>query len=196
MAKHASFKYVRHTRLDTNWSIVIFTISFPFFKNWGYVSLLACFRTDGNSELVTDVLKLVCKKLAKMSASSLMILEGKLVSWHALETSGFKTSLNIFSLATFENEKAACFFFLSLHTSPIVSMLGCFLYFTISLIMGSLILSEIGSLVIYSGILRLSQYLKKRYSKLELCFHHLKQFHFLLLRLFFLWTLFCLKEKV
>ena len=36
--------------------------------------ILACFRTDGNSELVTDVLKLECKKLAKMFAFSLMIL--------------------------------------------------------------------------------------------------------------------------
>ena len=71
--------------------------------------MLACFRTDGNSELVTDVLKLECKKLAKMSVFSLMILEGISVSWHALETSRFKISPNISSLATFENEKAACF---------------------------------------------------------------------------------------
>ena len=51
--------------------------------------ILACFSTDGNSELVTDVLKLECKKLAKMSAFSLMILEGISVSLHALETSRF-----------------------------------------------------------------------------------------------------------
>ena len=38
--------------------------------------ILACFRTNGNSELVIDVLKLECKKLAKMSAFSLLILEG------------------------------------------------------------------------------------------------------------------------
>ena len=114
---------------------------------------------------MTKVLKLACKKLAKMSAFSLIILEGISVSWHALETSRFKISLNISSLATFENEKAACFFFLSLHTSPIVSMLGCFLYFTISLIMGSLILSEIGSLVTYSGILRLPTMFEKKVFK-------------------------------
>ena len=52
-----------------------------------------------------------------------MILEGILVSWHALELEicRFKIFLNISSLATYENEKARCFF--SLHTSPIVSML-------------------------------------------------------------------------
>ena len=42
--------------------------------------LIACFSTGGNSELVTDVLKLECKKLATMSAFFLIILEGKLVS--------------------------------------------------------------------------------------------------------------------
>ena len=42
--------------------------------------MLAFFRTDGNSELVIDVLKLECKKLAKMSVFSLMIFEGISVS--------------------------------------------------------------------------------------------------------------------
>ena len=46
-------------------------------KTW---VILACFRTDGNSELVTDVLKLECKKLAKMSVFYLIILEGISVS--------------------------------------------------------------------------------------------------------------------
>ena len=36
---------------------------------------------------------------------------------------------------------------------------------------------------------------EKRYSKLELCFYHLKQFHLLLLS-FFLQILSCLKEKI
>ena len=76
--------------------------------------------------------------------------------------------MNISSLATFENEKVACFFFLSLHTSPIVSMLGCCQYFAINLIMGSLILSEIGSLVTYSGILKLpTMFEKKVFSSFE-----------------------------
>ena len=110
-------------------TLVIYRTSLPFLKAG---VTLACFRSDGNSELVTDVLKLECKKQAKMSVFFLMIAEGISVSWHALETSSFKISLNISSLATFEIEKVACFFFLSLHTSPIVSMLGCFLYFTIS----------------------------------------------------------------
>ena len=38
--------------------------------------ILACFNTNVNSELVTYVLKIECKKLAKISAFSLMILEG------------------------------------------------------------------------------------------------------------------------
>ena len=118
--KLASFKYLRHARQDTNWSIVIFRIFLPFFKNW---VILACCRTDGNSELITYVLKLECKKMAKMSAFSLMTLEGISVSWHALETSRFKISLNISSLATSENEKAARFSFLSLHTLDVFCIL-------------------------------------------------------------------------
>ena len=35
---------------------------FPFLKTG---VILACFRTDGNFELVTDVLKIECKKLAR-----------------------------------------------------------------------------------------------------------------------------------
>ena len=49
----------------------------PFFKT---EVILACFSIDGNSELVTDVLKLECRKLAKMSAFSLIILGGISVS--------------------------------------------------------------------------------------------------------------------
>ena len=72
------------------------------------------------------------------------------MSRHVLETSRFKISPNISSLATSENKTAACFF--SLRVSPIESILGCSLYFTNGLIIGSQILSEIWSLVIYSGI--------------------------------------------
>ena len=106
-----------------------------------------------------------------MSAFSLMILEGISVSWHVLETSRFNISLNISSLATSKNEKAAFFY---LHTAPMVSLLGCFIHFTISLIIESLILPGIGSLVTYSGILRLPTAFEKRYPKLELYLHHLK----------------------
>ena len=100
----------------------------------------ACFSSDENSELVMDILKLHCKMLAKMSTFSLIILEGISLSWRVLETSWFKTSLSISSLSTSENEKAACFF--PFYTSPIVSILGSFPYFTINLIIGSLVLSE------------------------------------------------------
>ena len=85
--------------------------------------------------------------------------------------------------------------FFSLHTSRIVSMLGCFLCFTISLIIGSLILSEIDRwwhTQVYRGYL---QCLKKRCSKLKLCLHYLKQFHFLLLMLFFLRQYFVWKKR-
>ena len=42
--------------------------------------ILACFSTDGNCALITDLSKLECKKLARMSVFSLMILEGIMVS--------------------------------------------------------------------------------------------------------------------
>ena len=103
--------------------------------------------------------------MAKMPAFSLMILEGISVSWDALETSRLKISLNISSSATSENEKAACVFFLSLHITLLTNMLRCFLYFSTSLIIGSLISSEIGSLVTYSGILRLPTIFEKKISK-------------------------------
>ena len=48
-------------------------------------------------------------------------------------------------------------------------MLGCFLYFTINLIIGSLI-SEIGLLVTYSGILRLPTMFEKKVFKTSAVF--------------------------
>ena len=171
LAKHESFKYLRQIRQDTNWPIGIFRIFLPFFET-GFV--LPCFRTDVNSELVIDVLKLECKKLAKMSAFSLMILEGISVSWHALETSRFKISLNISSSATSENEKAACFFFFAYFSySEYAGMLFVF-YNQFNNRTHFLSESLIGTLVTYPGILRLPTILKIRYSKLELCHHHLK----------------------
>ena len=88
------FRYLREIRLNTNWSIVNFRISLPFFKTG---VILACYTlrpyseffwsvfpafrlstdqknskyghfsrsvsTDGNSKLVTIVLKLECKNV-------------------------------------------------------------------------------------------------------------------------------------
>ena len=92
---------------------------------------------------------------------SLITLERISLSWHASETCRFKIFLNISFLATFKNEKAAHL----LSFFPVVSMLGHFQYFTISLIIGSLVLSEIGSMMIYSGILRLPIIFEKKLFK-------------------------------
>ena len=62
------------------------------------------------------------------------------VSWHALEVSNFKISLSLECL---------------LHTSPIASMLGLFLYFTTYFKTGFLILLARDSQFEYSVTLRL-----------------------------------------
>ena len=71
-----------------------------------------------------------------------------------------KISLNISSFHIFENEKWLADF--SLHTSPILSMLGWFLYLKIIFIIGSVIFSELELLSVYSGILRLVTVLENR----------------------------------
>ena len=48
-----------------------------------------------------------------------------------------RSHLNISSLIACENENKCCLFDLFVHTSPIVSMLGWFLYFKITLRIGS-----------------------------------------------------------
>ena len=59
-------------------------------------------------------------------------------------------SSNIYSFPTCENEKENLCDFLD--TSPMVSMLGWFLYLTMVFEIGSLVLFTIGSLSAYSGI--------------------------------------------
>ena len=83
-------------------------------------------------------------------ALSLIIFVGISVSWHVLEASNFKISLRIFSLFIFEKENGSleCL----LHTSPVASMLGWFLYFTTHFKTGSLILLARGSGFEYSTI--------------------------------------------
>ena len=58
-------------------------------------------------------------------------------------------------------------YFVLLHTSVIASILGWFLYFTIDLIIGSLVLLEIVSVtqLVFFGILGLAQYQVMKFSK-------------------------------
>ena len=78
------------------------------------------------------------------------------VSWRALVVSQLKISFNTLSLVACDNENKACFFDLFfLHISPIVSILGWFLYFIITLRIGSETFSNKKSLWgLHSGILR------------------------------------------
>ena len=75
---------------DTSWSIVISRIGSPFLKTRFILSYL---RTDGNSELVMDELKLGFKKLPKVSALTLISLEGIPVSRHVAKPSILKIFL-------------------------------------------------------------------------------------------------------
>ena len=90
-----------------------------------------------------------------MSAFSLSIFVGISLSWHALVVSKLKISFNISSLIACENESNGCLFHLLLHTSPIVSMRGWFLYFKITLRIRSETFPNKELLWgLYSGILR------------------------------------------
>ena len=111
------------------------------FLNVGVI--LAFFREDGKLDFSTDSLKLARRVSANISTFSLIIFVRISVSWHALEVSNFKISLRISSLFIFEKENGSlgCL----LHTSPIASMLGWFLYFTTHFKIGSLILLARGS---------------------------------------------------
>ena len=99
---------------------------------------------------------------ANISAFSLIIFVGISVSWHALEVSNFKISPG-FLLFIFEKENGSlgCF----LHISPIVNMLGWFLYFITLFKIGSLILLTRGSQFEYSALLKLLAMLEKKVLK-------------------------------
>ena len=100
--------------------------------------MFAVFMEDRKLDFSTESLKLVRRMSTNIFALSLIIFVGISVSWHVLEASNFKISLRIFSLFIFEKENGSleCL----LHTSPVASMLGWFLYFTTHFKIGSLIL--------------------------------------------------------
>ena len=149
-----------------------------------------------NSELVTGVLKLECKMLAKMSALSLMIFEGISVSWNILETCRFKISLNKSSVSSFWKWKSSMFlfsFFAYFSYSEYAGMFSVFYNQFNNRIINIIRNRIVGDLL--RNIKATYNVWKKRYSKLELCFHHLKLFHFLLLCYFFLGRYFVWKKR-
>ena len=134
--------------------------------------------------------------LAKMSALSLMILEGISVSWNILETSRFKMSLNKSSVSYFWKWKNSMFLFSFFAYFSYSEYAGMFSVFYNPFKNGSLILSEIGSLVTYSGMSRLPTMFEKKVFKTWAVFSSFEIISFSSIMLFFPWTLFCLKEKV
>ena len=115
-------------------------------------------------DVVIELLKLESRKSEKILALFLIIFARMSVSWLVFIESKLKISCKIFSLSPCKKEKREyCFL---LHTSPILSMLRWLRYLTIDLITGSLILSEIGSQLAYSTILRLLTILEKKVSRI------------------------------
>ena len=107
-------------------------------------------------EVVIELLKRERRKSEKISALSLIIFLGISVSWLTFADCKIKISFKISSLSTFEKEEREhCFL---LHNSPILSMLGWLRHFAMDLITGSLMLSEIGSQLAYSAILRYAEF--------------------------------------
>lgn len=95
-------------------------------KNWTFIELL----------------KSECIKSVKISALILTVSVGISVSWLAFDEFRLHVSSKIYFLSMSEIEKEG--FFVLPVSSPSASILGWFLYFAIDLILGSLILSEIG----------------------------------------------------
>ena len=62
--------------------IIIFTFFSPFVKTG---VMIACFKTDGNLQFLTDLLKLKCRNSTYRYAFSLICLVGVSVSWHVLD---------------------------------------------------------------------------------------------------------------
>ena len=120
-------------------------------------------KMDGKLGFSIESLKFETRTLANISAFFLTIFIGISVSWEALEVSNFRMSLRISSLGIFEKEKGSLWFLL--WTSPIASMLGWFLYFTIHFKTGSLTLLAKGSLFENPSILRLLTILEKKVFK-------------------------------
>ena len=84
--------------------------------------MFACFKTNGYLKFLMDSLKLESKNSASISVFYLITLVGTSVDLHILDVSKLKISFTISSLHNSENQKGIVD--LSLHTFPIVSMLG------------------------------------------------------------------------
>lgn len=80
------------------------------------------FKPDRKLEFLIYLLRLQCRNSANISAFLLIALVRTSVSWHALDVLKIKIYFSISSLHTSENENGLVD--LSLHTFPIVSMLG------------------------------------------------------------------------
>ena len=91
--------------------------------------MFACFK------VFHKFIKARVEKSAKLSAFSWRVFVETSVSCHAFDVSKFRIFFNISSLSIPVNRKGLSDF--SLHTSPIVSMLGWSLYFKINFIIGS-----------------------------------------------------------
>ena len=82
--------------------MVFLIISVTFFND---KSDIASLRIDGNSDWWIKLLKLQWRKSVKISAFSLIILDGISESWQAFDASKFKISFKISSVSTHLKEK-------------------------------------------------------------------------------------------
>ena len=142
--------------------------------------MLACFGIEEKVLFETKQLRLDTRKSANISEASLITFLGMSVSWLAFNISKLAICFRTSALSTCEKAKENSFPLL--HTSPIASMLGWFLYFTI---IGSSMLPTIGSRLSYWRIL-LCCFIEK---------NSLEKFHFQS-RLFFHEMLFCQTKMV
>ena len=157
--KNTSLKYFRHIWKYADWSVIILGISVTFFKYRHYIYLFQggwkirffdrIFKTckKGVSKYIRIFFDNFCRNIG--------------ISWYALEVSNFKIYLRISSLFIFENDSLGCL----LHTSPIASMLGWFLYLTTHFKTESLILLLRDPQLKHSAILRLLKMLEKEVFK-------------------------------
>ena len=123
MTKNTSLKYFRHIWNYADWSVVILRISVTFLKYSRYIFLFwGVWKIRFSDRIIKT-----CKKNVSRHIRILFDNFCRNISILACFRS-FKISLRISCLFTFEkeNDSLGCL----LHTSPIASMLGWFLYFT------------------------------------------------------------------
>lgn len=104
-------------------------------------------------------------KSVKISELISITLVGVSVSWLAFNGLRIRISSNIPFLSLLEDEKGgSC---VLLHISPVANMQGSFLYFTIDLISGSLVLFEVGWQWVYSRAFRVVKIFEKKALKIR-----------------------------